>query len=133
MGGAFRDSGLRIDGQRDRACTRRYGSPMARGVKQVLGIVFVLAAIGCVIAYFVATNNYDAGWVVYGTEPPQRPKPLIYFSAAGALLVAALVMFKMASADKTSRGLVSPPPPVPLEPEARAKEADAAPDNEGPA
>ena len=119
---------------------------MTKGGKQFLGVVFLLAAVGCVIAFIVAGNNYeksdfnyqvgstlDEVWGTASTEgPPEKPKPLIYFGAAGAFLVGAFVMFNMASADKTSRGLFSPPPPAPWEAEAAAKDGETSPDPEDP-
>jgi hypothetical protein len=85
---------------------------MTKRGKQFIGTLFVLAAVGCVIASFVATNNYNDGWTVYGTHPPERPKPLWYVGASGAFLVGSFVMINMASNDKTSRGFMDSQDPA---------------------
>jgi hypothetical protein len=77
---------------------------MTKGGKQFLGWLFLVLAIPFCVGYVV--GNYK------------------YSGTAGVLLaIAASVMFKMASNDKTSPGL-SFPRPAPCEAEAAAKGAE---------
>lgn len=98
----------------------RYGPPLTHGGKQILGVVLLLVAVGSVIGFVVANNDYEqstqlrdvdryrgelGGYsstleVTFDQPPPDKPNPLVYFGAATASLVGSLVMFTMAARDR---------------------------------
>jgi hypothetical protein len=94
---------------------------VTKGGKVFLGPVFLLAAVGCVVGFVVANKNYDDATFSYGVNKsfnelsssgpstydrprPEAPKPLLYFGAAGAFLLASFVAFNSAAATRNQPG-----------------------------
>jgi hypothetical protein len=92
--------------------------------KRFLAVLFILANVGCIFAFIIASDNHDEAVFNHqldrataayegtgsGGEPPYEPNPYLYGGGAALLLVGAFVMFNGTSNDRQKGPTISPTP-----------------------